>query len=249
MKEIKIQDLKSYKDFWIIEDGNIKVVFSNAKENNSFNRSTESGISNLQSLKNDFNVDEVVYLKQIHSDIVHVYSSNEIEFIENEGDAIVTDKENVIIGAFTADCVPIILVDTDGKAISAIHSGWKGTYNSIVKKALEKMESDFSVKPSSVKAYIGPHIRQCCYEVSEELKEKFIKKINVPTDKLFDGRNLSMEACIEHDLLECGVIAENINSISLCTHCETEEKLFSYRKSNGDYGRLFSFIFIDNRGN
>ena len=37
---------------------------------------------------------------------------------------------------------------------------------------------------------------------------------------------------------------ENIYSLKLCTHCEKESKLFSYRASNGTYGRLFSFIYI-----
>ena len=39
-------------------------------------------------------------------------------------------------------------------------------------------------------------------------------------------------------------VHENIYSLKLCTHCEKESKLFSYRASNGTYGRLFSFIYI-----
>ena len=37
---------------------------------------------------------------------------------------------------------------------------------------------------------------------------------------------------------------DNIYSFNLCTHCEKENKLFSYRASNGTYGRLFSFSYI-----
>lgn len=244
MNYIYVRDLKEYKDFWIVENGKINIVFSNAKNNRSFNRNTEEGMANLLSLKEDFNVDEVQYLHQIHSDNVISYKKEIKDFIENEGDAIITNEKGVIIGAFTADCVPVILVDEEKNVISAIHSGWKGTFNEISKKAVDKMITNFNSDVNNIKVYIGPHIRQCCYEISEELKEKFIEKFNVPKEKLFNGRNLSMELCIEESLKSIGINENNIYSLKICTHCEEEEKLFSYRKSNGTYGRLFSFAYI-----
>lgn len=244
MKYIRVNDLKTYKDFWVLEGEKINIVFSNAKNNRSFNRNTEDGISNLLSLKKDFNVEDIKYLYQIHSDKVFTYTSGKENFIENEGDAIITDEGNVIIGAFTADCVPVILVDEEKKIISAIHSGWKGTFNEISKKAVNKMVNKFDCNVNNIKVYIGPHIRQCCYEVSEELKEKFIEKFTEPKDNLFNDRNLSMELCIEESLKSVGINDNNIYSLKLCTHCEKTEKLFSYRGSNGTYGRLFSFVYI-----
>lgn len=244
MKILNVNDFKKFKDFWVLEGEKVNVIFSNAKMNRSFNRHTDEGVNNLLSLKGDFAVDEVQYIKQIHSDKVLVYDKEQKDFIENEGDAIVTKEKSVIIGAFTADCVPVILVDESTSTIAAIHSGWKGTFNDITKNAAEKMINEFNCDVSNIKAYIGPHIRQCCYEVSEDLKEKFINKFNVPSEKLFKGRNLSMELCIEEDLKSLGIKDENIYSFALCTHCEKENKLFSYRRSNGIYGRLFSFSYI-----
>lgn len=244
MKVLNVNDFKEFKDFWVLEGEKINIVFSNAKMDRSFNRNTEEGVNNLLSLKEDFDVCEVQYIKQIHSNDVLVYDKSQKDFIENEGDAIVTNEKSVIVGVFTADCVPVILIDERTSTISAIHSGWKGTFNDISKKAVEKMIKDFNCDANNIKAYIGPHIRQCCYEVSEELKEKFINKFNIPSKKLFNGRNLSMELCIEEDLKSIGIKEENIYSLNLCTHCEKENKLFSYRKSNGTYGRLFSFSYI-----
>lgn len=244
MKVLNVNDFKEFKDFWVLEGEKINIVFSNAKMDRSFNRNTKEGVNNLLSLKEDFDVCEVQYIKQIHSNDVLVYDKSQKDFIENEGDAIVTNEKSVIVGVFTADCVPVILIDERTSTISAIHSGWKGTFNDISKKAVEKMIKDFNCDANNIKAYIGPHIRQCCYEVSEELKEKFINKFNIPSKKLFNGRNLSMELCIEEDLKSIGIKEENIYSLNLCTHCEKENKLFSYRKSNGTYGRLFSFSYI-----
>lgn len=243
MKKININNLKVFKDFLVIEGEKVDVVFSTAKDSRSFNRNTEKGQKNINSLKEDFNVNEVVYLHQIHSDNVFVFEGDAEEFREYEGDSIITKEEKVIIGAFTADCVPVILVDEREGVIAAIHSGWKGTFNSITKKTIEKMIQEYDVKIENIKVYIGPHIRQCCYEVSEELKESFLNKTKINENELFKGRNLSMERCILEDLRNINIKEDNIYTINLCTYCEKDIKLFSYRKSVGTYGRLFTFAY------
>ncbi len=243
MKKIDVNNLKTFKDFLVVEGEKIDIVFSTAKDSRSFNRNTEKGQKNIDSLKQDFKVNEVIYLHQIHSDNVFIFNGEAEEFREKEGDAVVTNEERVIIGAFTADCVPVVLVDEVKGVIAAIHSGWKGTFNSITKKTIEKMIQEYDVKIEDVKVYIGPHIRQCCYEVSEELKEKFLSKTKINENELFKGRNLSMERCILEDLRTLNIKEDNIYSVNLCTYCEKDIKLFSYRKSVGTYGRLFTFAY------
>ena len=245
MKVLDIKSLERKDDFLVIDNKKYKVIFSTAEDGKNFNRHTDDGVKTLLDLKDEFDVNDVIYLRQVHSDTVYVYEGDKRDdFIENEGDAIVTNDKNVIVGVFTADCVPVILVDEENNVISAIHSGWKGTFNCITKKAIDKMKSVYGTNPKNIKAYIGPHIRQCCYEVSEELKDKFISEKNIDENKLFKGRNLNMEICIEKDLLDSGVEDENIYSLGLCTYCSDEVKLHSYRKSGGSYGRLFSFVVL-----
>ena len=83
------------------------------------------------------------YIRQIHSDKVFVYKGNDEEFIENEGDGIITNEKSVIVGAFTADCVPVLLVDEVKCVVGAVHSGWKGTFNDISNNAVEKMIKEY----------------------------------------------------------------------------------------------------------
>lgn len=245
MNKLKLELLKKKKDFLMIEDEKFQVVFTNAERERSFNRSTEEGIEELESLKKEFNVDNVVYLKQIHSDKILVYKGDGESIKDEDGDAIITNEKNVIIGVFTADCVPIILVDEENNVAAAIHSGWKGTFESITFKTVEKMKKQFSTNEKKVKAYIGAHIRKCCYEVSEELKVNFIeKKGSIDKEELFHGRNLNLEACIIDDLHEAGVCDRNIYSLDVCTYCCDDIKLHSYRKSLGSYGRMFAFIIL-----
>lgn len=247
MNNINLDEIKKEKDFLIIEEEGYKVVFTNAELGRSFNRATEEGVNELNTLKDEFSVEDVVYLKQIHSDKILTFKKDSIDSVkDNEADAIITNEKNNIIGVFTADCVSIILVDEVKKVSAAIHSGWKGTFASITFKTIEKMEKEFGCNPADIKAYVGPHIKKCCYEVSEELKEKFIEEKNtIDESELFSGRNLNLDACIHDDLRKAGVREENINMIELCTFCSDKIKLHSYRKSNGSYGRMFSFVILN----
>ena len=239
MNIIDLNNLQRYKDFIIIEGDKVNIVFSTAERGRSFNRNTDEGRENLDSLKKDFMAKEVVYLNQIHSDKVFVYEGNDLEFIKNEGDALITDKEKVIIGAFTADCVPVILVDETKGVIAAIHSGWKGTYNKIARKTCEYMKEKYGCE--NIKVIIGPHVRQCCYEVSEDLVEKFSEEFG---KDVCNGRMLNLEKCVEIQLK--GIVKkENITSTRICTYCEKEVKMHSYREDQEKSGRLFSSIFID----
>ncbi|MGL4875703.1 MAG: peptidoglycan editing factor PgeF [Clostridium sp.] len=241
MINLKIADLERKKDCLVLRKDNIIMGFSTAEEERSFNRNTETGIDCLNNLKDEFNCEEIFYLKQIHSDLVYI-CNKEVGFNEQEGDGIITTQKNSMIGVFTADCVPIII--RSGNIIAAIHSGWRGTIKGIVYKTLSEMEKNFGVLKNEIEVYIGPHIKKCCYEISEELKERFLTETNIEEKQLFDGRNLSMEKVIEKDCLKFGVKEKNIFNLELCTHCTEEIKLHSYRKSSGAYGRLFTFAII-----
>jgi len=243
MNKLTPINFEKREDFLLYNVGKISIVFSTAEKGRSFNRSTEEGINNLNSIKEEFNLKNIIYLRQVHSDKVYKYD-NDDNIINYEGDGIITNEKNVAIGVFTADCVPIIIINEEKEAVAAVHSGWRGTFDSIVKKAIEKMKESYDIDIKNTRVFIGPHIRQCCYQVSEELKEKFLNKTKIKEEKLFKNRKLSMEECILKDLKESGIEEENIYSLTLCTHCEKDIKLFSYRKSEGTYGRLFSFTFI-----
>ena len=245
MNKLDFKLLKKKDDFIIIDSEKYQIVFTNAVKERSFNRNIEEGIKELNSLKEEFNGKDIIYLKQIHSDKILKYICNGKSIKDEEGDAIITNEKNVIIGVFTADCVPVILIDEEKEVIAAIHSGWKGTFESITLKTIEKMKVEFNANESNIKAYIGPHIRECCYEVSEDLKLNFIeKKKSISKENLFDENNLNLEACIVDDLKRAGVKEYNINSLNLCTYCSDDIKLHSYRKSQGSYGRMFSFIML-----
>lgn len=70
------------------------------------------------------NYENLTDCKQIHSDIVRIIKSEDIGVTE-ESDAMITNIPDVPLMIYTADCVPIVLVDKKMKIIADIHAGWK----------------------------------------------------------------------------------------------------------------------------
>ncbi|MCF2684497.1 polyphenol oxidase family protein [Clostridium perfringens] len=226
------------KEFIVFNDGNIKVRFSTALNNVNYKKEDEDGKKNLEDLKEIFKVDKVVYVNQTHSsDFIDATFENFKG--DRDCDSLVTKDKNTLIGVFTADCVPVIAYDKEKEVIAAIHSGWKGTYNKIARKTCEYMKEKYGCE--NIKVIIGTHVRQCCYEVSEDLAHKFSEKFG---EEVCKGRMLNLEKCVEIQLK--GIVKkENITSTRICTYCEKEVKMHSYRQDQEKSGRLFSSIFID----
>lgn len=228
--------LKNKMEFIKREDEYVNIVFSTAKNNINYKKELKEGIKNIESLKDIFKLNDIYYVNQIHSSFV--VNGNEKEPKGNiEGDAIVFHGKNIGIGVFTADCVPIILYDKKKNVIAAVHSGWKGTYNDIIKKTCDYIIEKYHCE--DIRVVIGPHIGQCCYEVSKELSEKFSNKFS---DQVIKNRYLSLEKCIMEQLKKI-TEEKKITSMKLCTLCSKEE-FHSYRRDGERSGRLFSFVFI-----
>lgn len=227
-----------YKFLKIVE-GEAEIYFSTSEGGLNFNKNITEGVNNLNNLKMWFNLREIGYLNQIHSDSVHLYDG-----IIHEGDAILTNKKGVGIGVFTADCVPILIYDKKNGAIGAVHSGWKGTFKCIIAKAIHKMAEVYKTKIEDVSVYIGPHNMECCYEVGKELIDKFLEQEIYKNSNISTGVNLSMQKCIINQLQHLGLELNQIHTLDICTFCNKENNLYSYRKSTEKDGRMFSFIFV-----
>src|SRR5438270_1759157 len=110
-------------------------------------------------------------LRQIHSDSIHRLDKPAEAPIA--GDGVVTDTPRLLLAVQTADCLPILLVDKKNRAVGAFHAGWHGTVKRIAEKGLGEMRRWFRTQPRDVLAAIGPGIHSCCYEVGEEVRNKF----------------------------------------------------------------------------
>jgi YfiH family protein len=127
---------------------------------------------------------ELVTVRQFHSGMIRVVGSAGSEDPEPEflvrngkailrGDALMTALPGLLLGVQTADCVPVLLVDTKRRAVGAFHAGWRGTLARIVERGVGTMRLEFGTKPENLIAAIGPAIAACCFAVGEEVQHEF----------------------------------------------------------------------------
>ena len=218
---------------------NAEFIFSMASGDLNFNKDLSQGIKNINKVKKWFNLREIGFLNQIHSDLIYNYDGE-----VHDGDALITDKRNIALGVFTADCVPILLYDKIKGVIAVVHSGWKGTLLDICGKTIDKMRQEHGVVSENLIAYIGPHNKGCCYEVGEDVADKFRKNPSYEKLSIINNGKLDLEKCIISVLIKKGLPETNINTLNICTYCNKEEKLYSYRRNKQTKGRLLSFIFL-----
>ncbi|WP_297519510.1 peptidoglycan editing factor PgeF [uncultured Clostridium sp.] len=228
---------KNGMEFIRFKEGKVNILFSLATNEVSYKLADIETKKNLEKLKEIFKVEEVNYTNQIHSDII--INLDDETSKDKEADALIVSKENEIAGVFTADCVPVILYDTQKNVIASIHSGWKGTIADISEKAAKIMKKKYNCL--NIKAIIGPCVGVCCYEVSKELASEFEKKYG---EGVVNGRMLDLKFAIKEQLKD-SVKFEDIRDLDLCTNCNLDYDLHSYRKKAKQSGRLFSFAFIE----
>lgn len=186
---------------------------------------------------------------QIHSDLVKVVKNQaDVENTEEKFDALASDFENLLIGVKTADCVPVLIGDTKTGAYSAIHAGWRGTVESIVINAIEKMQKNFGTKTEDLVCAIGPAATVKNYEIGQDVIEAFAK--NFPgSQHLFEPTRenhakIDLHLANKEQLLSVGVNPESISIAPFCT-MERTDLFFSYRvekRKYGKTGRLLSVI-------
>lgn len=218
----------------------------------------------------------LITLRQVHSDVIHCIpdpsgrqrrgagSQGELPLT---GDGLVTRTSGILLAILAADCLPIIIVDTDQQAVGVFHAGWRGTVKRIVEKGVGEMRRRFGTDPRNIKAAIGPGIHSCCFEVGQEVREQFKSQFSYAEELFHEVKDsepvrekypllfltarapghgelpkkifLDLVEANRRQLLAAGVPKKNIFSSPLCTSCRTD-LLFSHRAEKGVTGRMMA---------
>jgi YfiH family protein len=174
--------------------------------------------------------------------------TNRIQVLETDktpevADAVVTGRRDVLIGVLVADCVPILLFDESRGVIGAVHAGWRGTSTQILKETIMVMQKEFNCVPEDIRMAIGPSIRQCCYEVDEDVKESVREAAGegVYCRKKGNKYYIDLSSAIRMQGLSMQILPENIWQSEECTFC-SPDRFYSYRYLKGSGGRQGGFI-------
>ncbi len=117
----------------------------------------------------------VASLNQVHGNVVHAATSDTVA-LRPPGDGLVTAEPGVILGVYTADCVPILMVDSKRKIAGALHAGWRGVIADIAGAGVRAMLK-LGARACDIRAAMGPSIGNCCFEVDAEVGDRFGREI------------------------------------------------------------------------
>ncbi|MEI6286423.1 MAG: peptidoglycan editing factor PgeF [Bacillota bacterium] len=212
-------------------------------------------ISNRRALCEALAIDAecLTVCNQVHGDrIIEITKEKcgcgiNIDINAETADAMLTNTGNVALQCGFADCVPILLYAPD-KAVAAVaHAGWKGTVAGIAAKTVRLMTDNYNCDPSRIVAGIGPSIGQCCFEVDKLVADCFYERFKTSSHLLISKRlekyNIDLWLANKLQLLDVGLLEENISCAGLCTSCNTD-LFYSYRKENGKTGRHAAIIAL-----
>jgi polyphenol oxidase len=165
-----------------------------------------------------------------------------------EGDGLVTAAPGLMLAAQTADCVPVLIADTRLRAVGAFHAGWRGTVARMTEVGVAQMMAEFGSRPEDMVAAVGPAIRQCCFAVGDEVRERFIVEFAYAC-ALFDEReqlHVDLHEANRRQLMDAGV--RDVTVVAECTACardaEGRRAYFSHRAERGMTGRMMSLIGV-----
>ncbi len=177
----------------------------------------------------------VARVNQVHNNIVHVVT-RENASSRPKADGIVTAEPGLMIGIFTADCVPILMIDPKQKLAGALHAGWRGVLAGIVENGVRAMTS-LGAHIDDLRAATGPSIGPCCFEVDAALAERFASEIEGSERHARLGRPdkayLDLRAIVKDQLLGAGLTGANITAVGPCTRCASD-RFFSRRAAGGN---------------
>ena len=196
-------------------------------------------------------IENLVLTHQVHKDnILEVDEGDRgkgltLETDIKDIDGFITNKKNVALVTFYADCVPLFFLDPVNEAIGLTHAGWKGTVSRIGQKTLEKMIKAYGTEPEDILIAIGPSIGKCCFEVGEEVIKIVEENFNNPNKYFYKKDNgkfmLDLWNINKDQLLEMGVLEKNITVSNICTRCN-KDTFFSHRGDHGKTGSLAAIM-------
>ena len=183
----------------------------------------------LENLIKDLNIDNYYILKQIHSNKVFDITNLPKNY---EGDGLITNKSNIALVTKSKDCNSIFIIDTKNKILGNIHSGWKGTLKSIITIAINQMKEKYNSVSKDIKIVFNPSIRECCFEVDNDVYDLFIKKYKDKSyyKKISNKYHINLVKIIKDDAKKLGIKEENIIDNNICTLCN--RKLFNSHRNN-----------------
>lgn len=146
-----------------------------------------------------------------------------------EADAQVSTACSLALGMFAADCLPVLLADSESGVIAAAHCGRKGLMSGVLDSTIEAM-CEKGAERSNITAVLGPCICGDCYEVGEEIASDFERRYpQTATQTRFGGVGIDIAEAARIDLALAGVanVVDALPRVAAATQYLAEDEELS----------------------
>lgn len=164
-------------------------------------------------------------------------------------DASLAAQPGVVCAIMTADCLPVLFADLDGKVVGGAHAGWRGLAAGVLVETVRAMRA---AGAGAITAWLGPAIGPTAFEVGDDVRSAFDAAIPSAADEVeaafvpYPGRPgkylADMNALARLMLRDVGVT--RVWGGEHCTATDADQ-FYSYRR-DGVTGRQASLIWIKN---
>lgn len=198
--------------------------------------------------------DKLVFSNQVHGSAVRVVTAGDAgkgldRPVDYEADGLVTNVEGLVLTAFGADCLTVLLYDPVERAVGAVHAGWRGTTENIVGQAVQTMEEAYGTRPENLIAALGPCISKCCFETGPDVPEALCRKLGEDVMSYISGPNEAGKFLVDLRsinallLQKTGVLGKSVDLSLDCTLCKSD-KYWSHRYTKGERGSQAALIVL-----
>ncbi len=182
---------------------------------------------------------KVVIPRQVHqTQLLSFKEKMQEKVIKMEGDALLTDQDNLFLVIQVADCLPVFIVDPRTETVGLAHIGWRGAVSGIAEEVMRRSDEVFKTRPSDLNLVFGPAIGKCCYKISDDLAVLFDEKY---LDKRGTDNYLDLSHFVKDEFLKSGAKEENIFISGECTFC-ADKSYQSFRRDRDKAGRMIAYI-------
>ena len=188
-------------------------------------------------------------LRQTHSDLVVAAPFGEPV---PEADAQFTRERKLALCIRTADCIPVLIHDPESRRVLAIHAGWRGIENDIIRKAGARFAEE-GLGLGQASAWIGPHIGAKSFEagrdVAASLEARFdaVRGFSEASTALLPHANpekayVDLLLIARAQLASIGIDRERVTELAIDTFSSQAHE--SFRRDRDRAGRQISFIAL-----
>lgn len=152
-----------------------------------------------------------------------------------------TDSVDTVLAVLTADCLPVVISDTDGSSVAVIHAGWRGLAAGILANALAAFDPH-----ADLHAWMGPAIGPSVFEVGEDVLDAFTER-NSDHRSLFTPRSMKGKYLADiYGLARAQLNASRRVTVTGGDYCTYSQAnwFHSYRRDGVKTGRMATVAWI-----